>query len=784
MANYTVNNGTVTFNLPDEGTVFRAVGDDHRGVVYKVVGGKLQTVSTQQYIANADANIDGVRYAAGSVIPRPLNYADLASPQSVYGAYNSTIQDREMYERTTGAGSWAKLPTYNMGDIQTVLQRNGGVLPTTPKAEAYDPAIQGIIDNGNPNKVDPVTGMWKPDPNAPAQNNAVVTGTIDPKTGTVAAPTMSLQPGATGTDVKQLQAFLSVTINPKTGQPYLTDEQIKTGPGIYGPATTAAVKAFQENNGVDNSTGVGYWGPRTIAAVKTGGSSLSPSAPSQTNIGDPADVSTASAGSILPSSSLNLPQANGTQAVANYTQSLTGQLETLKKALTEEAAKRAADYDKKIKELEVREKELQALQDEGMADYGDAVVRETAEKRAAFDLEKQRFDLNYNANQALIGELSDLLTQGNTLIQQMQETTGLASIMQPRISKTMTDVAARAGVIEAVMNARNGQMANAQNQLQTSLSAISSIYQDEIDYYKSVVNYYGSLKGEVKDSIGDLTKDQKEYLDVKLNLLSNDLAQVQQTTKMVSEAMLDPDTAQAYAMAGVTLKDSVETINQKLATHAYSQEIVNINNKMTTSGYGRTPIAGVQPVQIADSQGKLTNWYKAEAREDGSFTLGTNQVRFDAQGKVVASGPKSTETSNPSSNPSKLSATDRQILLGANFTSSDIPTIERDVQQYGINKVLEGISDTTQKNALRKVYGAAAKLTKDEVSASVTQKIAQEGLKGAYTQSELEKLARDNGYAGFLGFGANVDGFLNSEKAKTVYANKLYEQYKAAGMAQ
>ncbi len=74
-------------------------------------------------------------------------------------------------------------------------------------------------------------------------------------------PTISLQPGSTNTQaVKQLQDWL-------VSNGYMTQAQVNTGYGIYGPQTTAAVAKAQQSMGVDNSTGVGYWGPRTISAV-------------------------------------------------------------------------------------------------------------------------------------------------------------------------------------------------------------------------------------------------------------------------------------------------------------------------------------------------------------------------------------------------------------------------------------------------------------------------------------------------------------------------------------
>lgn len=79
-------------------------------------------------------------------------------------------------------------------------------------------------------------------------------------------PNTNLQPGQTGAEVKKLQDFL-------VSKGLMTPQEVATGPGIYGPRTTAAVKKFQEQNGVDNTSGPGYWGPRTRAAATGAGAS-------------------------------------------------------------------------------------------------------------------------------------------------------------------------------------------------------------------------------------------------------------------------------------------------------------------------------------------------------------------------------------------------------------------------------------------------------------------------------------------------------------------------------
>lgn len=75
-------------------------------------------------------------------------------------------------------------------------------------------------------------------------------------------PTSALQPGATGQNVKQLQDWLV-----KGGN--MTQEQVDTGYGTYGPQTTAAVKALQKKLGIDAGAGAGFFGQKTMSALKS-----------------------------------------------------------------------------------------------------------------------------------------------------------------------------------------------------------------------------------------------------------------------------------------------------------------------------------------------------------------------------------------------------------------------------------------------------------------------------------------------------------------------------------
>ncbi|MFP2932068.1 peptidoglycan-binding protein [Pyxidicoccus sp. 3LG] len=83
--------------------------------------------------------------------------------------------------------------------------------------------------------------------------------TTPPTTGgNVSVPQVNLQREAKGPDVLKLQQALV-----KAG--YMTQAQVNTGPGIFGPQTEKAVAKFQKDNGISPNSGI--YGPRTRAAL-------------------------------------------------------------------------------------------------------------------------------------------------------------------------------------------------------------------------------------------------------------------------------------------------------------------------------------------------------------------------------------------------------------------------------------------------------------------------------------------------------------------------------------
>jgi hypothetical protein len=82
--------------------------------------------------------------------------------------------------------------------------------------------------------------------------------------------TVGLAPGSTDSqDVLALQNWL-------VKNSFLTQAQLNTGPGTYGPATTAAVASLQQQLGIDAGSFPGYYGTLTIATIQAEIDALTP----------------------------------------------------------------------------------------------------------------------------------------------------------------------------------------------------------------------------------------------------------------------------------------------------------------------------------------------------------------------------------------------------------------------------------------------------------------------------------------------------------------------------
>lgn len=183
-----------------------------------------------------------------------VQYYKILGTGKVYALDKNTGSAQEVASAPSGAGvitwSGASLPS----ELQTALQAS--LAPARTATIAPSPIS---IQTPTPEPV------FSSIPQTPIQSSiSVPLSSPSPSNvaGVKASPTVNLKPGDTGANVKKLQDYL-------VSKGFMTQAQVNTGYGTYGPKTTAAVAALQKSLGVDNSTGVGYFGPRTIAAIRS-----------------------------------------------------------------------------------------------------------------------------------------------------------------------------------------------------------------------------------------------------------------------------------------------------------------------------------------------------------------------------------------------------------------------------------------------------------------------------------------------------------------------------------
>jgi len=578
--NATANPTPFTVNLPGAGSLFIDGSGGPQPQLYSINGNNLQSFNINQFAQNYLSQ-NGIDYnALSSATP-----AQLASNNANYNANLAAMADKARslgVDITSRANNWdesgaAYINLYATG-LNLLKNQYGVNISSLPQYNIGD--VQSALTH----------------------NGGTTISTIDP----------SFFSTPTG-------AASSVTLNT---QPALPASQ----------ATIAAAQAAQQTQLA------GVQGKNVTTTTDANGNITSFSAtplgsqpPPNTSVSNPINPPTSN-GSYSP------PSGQAAQTISNYLTGIGATLQSQQAQYQQANQQQAQNYQSQIDALNQQQKELQQLSDNGMLGEDNTMLQETSQKQAALQQEQQEYQDNYNANQSLINEMDGLLTQGNQIIEDMKNTTGLASIMNPRISQTMTDVSARAGVIQAVLAARNNQIGNAQKQLASATDAITSIYTDQMNYYKSVVSYYEQQKQDTQGEIDSLSKDQKTYIDNQIQSLKDAVTNTQNTANIIQKAMLDPNTALLYATAGVTLNDSPAQIQQKLGLATYAQELSTLSSNMAAKGYSSNPVPGVSPVTMVDSQGQPHQFWAATTpgTKTGTSPTSTNSPSVPSGGTITS----------------------------------------------------------------------------------------------------------------------------------------------------
>jgi uncharacterized protein YcbK (DUF882 family) len=169
-----------------------------------------------------------------------------------WGGDFKSIVDKPHFQLTGGNHKPKDLlPTYNKGGLPAVwdkVNKNVPAFGNSPTTETKPTTTPKPADQTTPTTTNTTTSRTNPKtPAVPAE----------PTTQTAAKLKAHLEKGYRGQDVKELQ-------NKLVNLGYMTKAEMKTGPGIFGPRTQNAVKAFQNANGLDKD---GVVGPGTRSAL-------------------------------------------------------------------------------------------------------------------------------------------------------------------------------------------------------------------------------------------------------------------------------------------------------------------------------------------------------------------------------------------------------------------------------------------------------------------------------------------------------------------------------------
>lgn len=300
-----------------------------------------------------------------------------------------------------------------------------------------------------------------------------------------------------------------------------------------------------------------------------------------------------------------LPNSSSSQ---EYVTGLNDEVARARQSLLESLNSRQSEVDARLDTLRKRE--------QGALDSIGNLTNPFREELERTERERLYVNKNFEENQTLVDELDTLLTEGNNLIRQAQSVTGLAAVRNPRIQRAMDDVAARAGVIEAVINARNGQIAVAENMIDRSINAIAADRQDQISYYETII----SLN---RQDIISLDTQSQKIAEEQLNLKKQDLASAQASADYIKNLLVNPQTAALMGEAGVKLTDSIDQINMKITSAQQNREVREMNNAMGQGGYVEVynPTASQKSslTKLTDAKGQV-HYYKKSGGISGNRT--------------------------------------------------------------------------------------------------------------------------------------------------------------------
>jgi len=191
---------------------------------------------------------------------------------------------------------------------------------------------------------------------------------------------------------------------------------------------------------------------------------------------------------------------------------------------------------------------------------------------------------DFNKRRSVVNELETVLTQGNQLIEQARGAP-ISRYRNAGVAEAMQNVQARAGVLNAVISGLDGNFNAAHSIINNTRTAVAAQWTDQLNYNKTYMDLVSS---------GQLAKNKinDDYASTQITLAESKLSQLEATAETINNLMIDPESAQFMADAGITLNDSVEEINAKMSEQTKVQERQDVMNELKMEGYEYVPFPG------------------------------------------------------------------------------------------------------------------------------------------------------------------------------------------------
>lgn len=333
----------------------------------------------------------------------------------------------------------------------------------------------------------------------------------------------------------------------------------------------------------DGSRSTAIYDPKTRINTPTGGSQLPTAATNP--IQSPTPVT-----QITPAPTLSLPEPSAIDTNASNLNTVQGTVDRAKENLNTVVGGQKTEVESEIAKLEKEQEKI--LKD------AKPLTQPFREKLELKERERLHINENFEANQKLTNELEGLLTEGNELINIAMGRQVSGKVLEKSLTKTIADVNARAGVIEAVMNARNGQIAQAERTIDRTVAAIVADRTDEI-------NYYNTLLSMNDKKLVTLTDEKYKLAETLRNQAQKEVDNAQATADYIKNLMINPETASFMADAGVSLADSIDGIKAKMAKQSKVQEVVDMRNSLVAEGYELSPVPVPGGIEVEAGGQKL-----------------------------------------------------------------------------------------------------------------------------------------------------------------------------------